>query len=369
MPRAPKAGPLREAVHARARRRLHRLPHQSWVSHLPAVWDTSGPDTRDACGAFQATPCVESEVAMLPRVAELLVLEDHPNEDARCIRVRLESEAEAGELARRLAIDIVHRLTEPVREGFDRWYVHLNGGQDLEETDKAEMLAYVGADFLNPADTTRIEGAVVEHLWASVAEALEGGWGRPFYVEHDHFSVIDHGPDGLSVYDVGEPDLGFRLWESKRHAAERKVTLTISTVARQLRTHGAEYLARMSKVLQTNPNQRVAHLGGTVVRAWKEGHPTAAVGVSVGRSTGGHLPDRPFIGLRRAFRSTIRPDERAYSSRCRTSRCSQRTCGPRSSRGSADGTRARPCAAWGRPRGHREPADTGHFGRCSLTPK
>lgn len=239
---------------------------------------------------------------MLPKVSELLVLEDHPNEDARCIRVRLKPGTEAGELARRLAIDIVRRLTDPVPEAFDRWYAHLNGGRALDETDRAEVLAYVGADFSNAANVTRIEGAVVEHLWVSVAEALKGGWGRPLYVEHDHFSVIDHGPDGLSVYDVGEPDLGFRLWESKRHAAERKVTVTISTAARQLRTHGAGYLARMSKVLQTNPNQRVAYLGGTIVRAWKEARPTAAVGVSVGRSTGGHLPDRPFIGLRRTFR-------------------------------------------------------------------
>ena len=239
---------------------------------------------------------------MLPKVSELLVLEDHPNVDAVCIRVRLMPDVEATELARRLAIDIVRRLTEAVPETFDRWYAHLNGGQALDETDKAVVLGYVGADFSNAADVTRVEGAVVEHLWASVADSLDGGWGRPLYVEHDHFSVIDHGPDGLSTYDVGEPDLGFRLWESKRHAAERKVTSTISTAARQLRDHGTEYLARISKVLQTNPNQRVAHLGGTIVRAWKEARPTAAVGVSVGRSAGTDLPDRPFIGLRRNFR-------------------------------------------------------------------
>jgi hypothetical protein len=235
-------------------------------------------------------------------VSELLVFEDHPNVDARCIRIMLRPGADASELTRRLAIDIVHRLTEPVPDAFDRWYAHLNGGQALDETDKAEVLAYVGSDFSNAADVTRIEGAVVEHLWASVADALQGGWGQPLYVEHEHFSVIDHGPDGLSVYDVGELDLGFRLWESKRHAAARQVTSTISTAARQLRDHGTEYLARMSKILQTNPNQRVAHLGGTIVRAWKEVRPTAAVGVSVGRSIGGRLPARPFIGLRRTFR-------------------------------------------------------------------
>jgi hypothetical protein len=239
---------------------------------------------------------------MLPKVSELLLLEDHPNPDARCIRVALKPGAHTDELARRLAIDIVRRLTGPAPQAFDRWYAHLNGATPLDDTDKAEVLAYVGSDFSDPADETRIEGAVVEHLWASVAESLDGGWGRPLYVEHDHFSVIDHGPDGLSVYDVNGPELGFRLWESKRHAAKRTVTTTISTAARQLRDHGSEYLARISKVLQTNPNPRVAHLGGTIVRAWKEVRPTAAVGVSVGRSTGDQLPDRPFVGLRRHFR-------------------------------------------------------------------
>ena len=235
-------------------------------------------------------------------ISELLVLEDHPNEDARCIRVGLKPDTDIDELARRLAVQIVRRLLEPVPEAFDRWHAHLNGGSALDEIDKAEVLAYVGADFSNPDDTTRIEGAVAEHLWASVAEALNGGWGRPLSVEHDHFSVIDHGPDGLSVYDIGEIDLGFRLWESKRHAAKRTVTTTISTAARQLRDNGCEYLARISKVLQTNPNPRVAHLGGTIVRAWKEVRPTAAVGVSVGRSTGHNLPGRPFVGLRRHFK-------------------------------------------------------------------
>jgi hypothetical protein len=182
---------------------------------------------------------------VLPKVADLLVLEDIANEDARCIRVSMKAGASIEDLAHRLGVDIARRLMDPVPEVFERWHAHVTGGPALDETDEAVVRAYVGADFANPADVTRIEGAVVEHLWASVAEALDGGWGRPLYVEHDHFSVIDHGPDGLSVYDVGAADLGFRLWESKRHAATRKVTTTISTAAKQLRDHGPEYLARL----------------------------------------------------------------------------------------------------------------------------
>ncbi|MCP4306255.1 MAG: hypothetical protein GY788_15585 [bacterium] len=238
---------------------------------------------------------------MLPSVAELLHLEDQPNRDACCIRVRLGGPSTDDELARRLAISIVHRLTEPVPGAFNSWYAHLNGGPPLSDRESQELLAYIGADFSDPKDTTRIEGAVVEHLWASIAEDLEGGWGRPLHVEHDHFSVIDHGPDGLSVYEIGVPDLAFRLWESKRHSSQATVTRTITAAARQLRDNGPAYLARISKVLQTNRDSRVAQLGGTIVRAWQDKDSTSSVGVSVGHQSEISLPARPFSGLRRHF--------------------------------------------------------------------
>jgi hypothetical protein len=241
-------------------------------------------------------------VTTVPSVADLLVLEEHANADARCIRVSLKPEAGRAELIRDLAVDIVSRLAAPVPDTFNQWLAHLNGGPPLDQASKEVMLAYVGADFWNEADVTRLEGTVVEHLWASIAAVLEGGWGPPLHVEHDHFSVIDHGPDGLSIYDINGSDLAFRLWESKRHAADSAVTKTITGAARQLRDSGAQYLARMSKVLQTNPSPSIAHLGGTIVRAWTERQTTSGVGVSVGRSAGGVTPDRPFIGLRRIFK-------------------------------------------------------------------
>lgn len=239
---------------------------------------------------------------MLPNVADLLNLDDHANPDARCIRVSLKPPpATAEELARRLAINIVFRLTGPAPDEFDRWHANFNGGGPLSDDDKEVLLGYVGADFVDLADQTRREGAVVEHLWAAVADQLDGGWGLPKYVEHDHFSVIDHGPDGLSLYEIGQPTLGFRLWESKRHATPKAVTKTVTTAARQIRNHGVEYLARMSKVLQVHDDPGVAGLAGTIVRAWKQDDAARSVGVSVGRSTGAPLPNRPFIGMRRHF--------------------------------------------------------------------
>ena len=71
-----------------------------------------------------------------------------------------------------------------------------------------------------------------------MAADLNGGWGTPLHVEHDHFSVIDHGGDGLSVYDSGASvsDLRFRLWESKQHdSAARSVTEVVTGASRQLK--------------------------------------------------------------------------------------------------------------------------------------
>jgi hypothetical protein len=241
-------------------------------------------------------------VNVLPNVAELLTLEDHPNPDVRCIRVSLKpAPVTAEDLAQRLAVNIVFRLTEPAPDEFARWYAHLTSGAPLSGDDKAVLLAYVGADFEDPDDQTRREGAVVEHLWAAIAEELDGGWGTPKYVEHDHFSVIDHGPDGLSLYAIGQPTLAFRLWESKRHATPKAVTKTVTTATRQLRDHGVQYLARVSKVLQVHEDPEVAQLGGTIVRAWQEDDDARSIGVSVGRSAGQALPNRPFVGMRRHF--------------------------------------------------------------------
>jgi hypothetical protein len=161
--------------------------------------------------------------------------------------------------------------------------------------------AYLYADFRDSTNSTRIEGAVAEHLWASAAMNLEGDWGLPKFVEHEHFSVIDHGPDGLSIYERDSEQYGFRLWESKRHASDGSITDTVTTAAGQLEVNGAQYLARLSKVLQANDDPTVCALGGIVVRAWLEKWDIAAVGVSLGRTSGGALPPRPFIGLKRKF--------------------------------------------------------------------
>ncbi len=231
------------------------------------------------------------------------------HEDACWFHAKI-TDGERDEVAQLVAIDIVERLCEPSERAFDAWAERRAGGPEHDQPTRDEIEAYVLADFANPANTTRLQGAVVEHLWACLADRLEGGWGSPLLVEHDHFSVIDHGGDGLSVYEFGAPDLRFRLWESKRHdATSTSVTSVITGAAGQLKKDAAQYLARMSKPLQLSEDPRVQHLGGTIVRLWTTRDDRGAVGISVG-TTRSVLPARPFSGLRRTFADLPGPAHR-----------------------------------------------------------
>ncbi|MBX9151986.1 hypothetical protein [Rhodococcus qingshengii] len=240
---------------------------------------------------------------ILPPVVELLEIGDHANPDAKCFHVRVKV-GEADELARRLALHIAFELMAPSDAAFESWNCRFEGGPEHDAATKAEIEAYVMADF-EPAEKdkaqTRLLGAIVEHLWTALASSLDGFWGRPFHVEHDHFSVIDHGPDGLSLYDSDTPDLRFRLWESKRHTGKGSVTTVMTGAAEQMKGGAAQYLARISKPLQSHDDARVQQLSGEIVRLWTIRNDRAAVGVSVGRSTNDHVPARPLQGLVKTF--------------------------------------------------------------------
>ncbi len=216
-----------------------------------------------------------------------------------------------GQMARIVAVDIVRRLLEPCPEAFEQWEARSEGGPAHDAATKEVLEAYLLADFADAGNATRLRGAVVEHLWACLATDLDGGWGRPFHVEHEHFSVIDHGGDGLSIYDLNAPSLGFRLWESKQYSSVAKSFGAVVTAASdQLKSNGPEYLARMSKPLQLSDDQRIQQLAGTIVKRWTTNDPVGGVGVSVGTGVDRALPKRPFRGLQEAFEHLPTPEHR-----------------------------------------------------------
>jgi hypothetical protein len=209
------------------------------------------------------------------------------------------------------AENIVHRLVGHSPDNLASWLARRDGGPPHTLTRRRVLEASLMSDFEDDANETRLQGAVAEHLWACLAGDLQGGWGTPLHVEHEHFSVIDHGGDGLSIYDFGAPNLRFRLWESKRHDSTASVTTVITRAAGQLKADGIRYLARMTKALQSHGDPRIESLSGRIADLWSERDPASGVGVSVGTTTPvADLPNRPFQGLRKEFDSYPGPEHR-----------------------------------------------------------
>ena len=220
-------------------------------------------------------------------------------------------EGHRGVVARLLAVHIVNRLLEPDPAALTGWMARYGGGPAHDEPTTAVLEAYLLSDFADHGNKTRLQGAVVEHLWAFLATDLNGGWGAPIHVEHDHFSVIDHGGDGLSIYAQDALELRFRLWESKRHdSATRSVTEVVASASCQMKDGAARYLARMSKPLQLNDDLRIQQLAGKIVKLWTTQDEAGGVGVSVGTTAVRALPKRPFKGLLREFSNLPTPQHR-----------------------------------------------------------
>ncbi|MGH2394777.1 MAG: hypothetical protein ACRDGH_15035, partial [Candidatus Limnocylindria bacterium] len=70
------------------------------------------------------------------------------------------------EVVRLAALDIVRRLLEPSPEALASWTARYGGGPAHDEPTKAVLKAYLLADFGDADNETRLQGAVVEHLWA-----------------------------------------------------------------------------------------------------------------------------------------------------------------------------------------------------------
>jgi hypothetical protein len=89
----------------------------------------------------------------------------------------------------------------------------------------------------------------------------------------------------------------FRLWEIKKHNAQRAVSATINRASKQLRSRGHEYLAKLAAPETITDDGALGELYANLVELWFDRSERAGVGVSVGTSVE-HAPTQP-----RSFRS------------------------------------------------------------------
>ena len=285
-------------VHTRTLALAGRCPYPAPVWSVAKLVGGSGPPSRLAVAGHRRH--VAKGGAMHTSIQDLVVLTEVPDLDGVRFLARAVV-AREDELAAVLADAITAGLLGPAPHLLAAWRQRVTGGLPPSVEQRDAMAAYLLPDFREEVDSdTRLLGAVSEHLWAFLAPELDGRWGRPIHVEHDHFSVIDHGLDGLSLYDR-PPPLGFRLWEAKRHTGQGSVTTVITDAGQQLDSNGATYLARISKVLQTSRDPRVQSVAARIVEVWQARGEQAAVGIAVGRTSDDQMPRRPMKGLADRF--------------------------------------------------------------------
>jgi hypothetical protein len=146
--------------------------------------------------------------------------------------------------------------------------------------------------------TAARQGLVAELLWNRlIKERRRCSGDRALVKAHSvKPDPLEPGGDGLVVYRVGTAYV-FRLWEIKKHDAERAVSATINRASKQLATRGNEYLAKLAGPDTVEQRGPLGDFYAEIVELWLDRSERAGVGVSVGTSDT-HAPRRPL-----AFRS------------------------------------------------------------------
>jgi hypothetical protein len=188
----------------------------------------------------------------------------------------------------------------------ERWRA-VRDGRTPEDTVSADTVStYAAIGFGSPdkpAPPDHLQGLVAELLWNRLMkERRRCSGGRALVKAHSvKPDPLEPGGDGLVVYRVGTTYV-FRLWEIKKHNAERQVSATIRRASKQLTSRGNEYLAKLAGPDTVEQRGPLGKFYAEVVELWLDGSDRAGVGVSVGTSDT-HAPrnQRSFRSITTAF--------------------------------------------------------------------
>lgn len=181
-----------------------------------------------------------------------------------------------------------------------KWLDAFTGVATLTDIEKEELRVYIKPSIGlpgQPATSTELQAVIAEYLWYEVVRSREGDR-RLVDVHKPSLRVTEPGGDGLVLYQSGEGSYIFRLWEVKKHTGSGPATAKITKASKQLKSNGAEYLAKLSKVGQERDHEYpgLSEYYAQLVRKWIEVSEDTNAGVSVSKDIAAAVTDRP-IGI------------------------------------------------------------------------
>ena len=205
-------------------------------------------------------------------------------------------------LAEWLAEQIVKLRCRNSAGYYDAWVQAKSGGFISPQVRDALREGFVGPAFGFPGRPSQIpidhlQGIVAQYLWyftisqITTQEALVD-------IQPVGNRAIDHGGDGLTVHQIANGQLGFRLWEIKKATKSASVNSTITRACLQIDKRGMEYLAEFTAVAEQHRLNRpdLADLYGSLVDHWSARNPEASAGIAIATSTL-NMPKRRLANL------------------------------------------------------------------------
>jgi hypothetical protein len=260
------------------------------------------------------TEAVAAKTASQALTALLALKESPENSKVEYVIGGLELVGTDRESAAQLLADDAMRIRCGKSPVLARWRSRRDGGPEETGARKAAVETYAKLGFGlrdNPAND-HLQGLVAELLWDRLMqERVVCRDGRRLVRAHSvKPDPLEPGGDGLVVYEIDDGTLVFRLWEIKKHEAQKRVSATIWRAGKQLASRGNEYLAKLAGPETLEEEGPLGEFYADIVELWLDGSDRAGAGVSVGTSVA-HAPKRPrsFGSLATAFPHFQKPGQ------------------------------------------------------------
>ena len=219
------------------------------------------------------------------------------------------------ETAAQLLADDAMRVRSGESPVLERWRMRRDGGPAESGVKREAVEIYASIGFgtpSKPANDNHLQGLVAELLWNRlITERNTCADGRALVHAHSvKPDPLEPGGDGLVIYKTTTDTLVFRLWEIKKHEADRPLSATIRRATKQLASRGREYIAKLAGPETIEQGGPLGAFYAELVELWLDQDARAGVGISVGTSSK-HAPtsSRIFSSMAELFPKLSHPDQ------------------------------------------------------------